>query len=378
MKKYLVVGSGIVGCVIAHELAQKNHSVTIVERRNHIGGNLFDYTDEYGIRVHKYGPHIFHTNKKGIYDYIAQLCELKKYNLICGAVIDGKCVPTAFNFRAVDTFFPQENNIIKERLKTCFPDRESVSVLEMLECNDNYVQKFATFLYEKDYKLYTAKQWGIDPEKIDALVFKRVPIVLSNNYGYFSDLYQAMPVNGYMELIDNLIESDYIDIQLNIDALGKMAFHGNKCFYDNVLYDKVIYTGPLDELFACQYGRLPYRSLRFEWVHEGVDSFQEFPVVAYPQADGFTRITEYKKLPMQDVHGTTYAVEYPISYEFENKAEPYYPVFTHESDVLYRKYKALADDVCNLVCCGRLADFKYYNIDQAIERGLKVSEDILR
>lgn len=378
MKKYLVVGSGIVGCVVAHELAKANNHVTIVERRNHIGGNLFDYMDEHGIRVHKYGPHIFHTNKKTIYEYINKFCELKKYELICGAVIDGKCVPTAFNFKAIDVFFPEESGVIKEHIKLCFPKQESVSVLELLRCDDNYVQKFARFLYEKDYKLYTAKQWGIAPEKVDVSIFNRVPIVLSDKDRYFSDEYQAMPVRGYMELIENLLRLERIEVILNTDALDKISFSENKCFYDGILYDKIIYTGPLDELFGCKYGRLPYRSLRFDWKHENIDSFQELPVVAYPQADGFTRITEYKKLPVQNVKGTTYAVEYPVPYDSAGKVEPYYPVLTTESQSLYIKYRTLADNVSNLLCCGRLADFKYYNIDQAVERGLKVSEEILR
>lgn len=375
--KYFIVGSGVVGCVIAHELAQRGAQVTVWERRNHTGGNLYDFTDEHGIHVHLYGPHIFHTKIERIWNYVSKYCELKDYNLVCGSVIDGKCVPTSFDFQSVDTFFPDEAEIIKEHIKTVFGEQKSATVLEMLDCEDEYVQKFAQYLYDKDYAPYTAKQWGISPEKVDRHIFKRVPILFSYGSKYFDDPYQAIPVNGYTELIDNLLSHKNITVKTNFEALDHIVINNNSLFIDGE-YTKatVVYTGPIDELFDCKYGKLPYRSLRFEWIYEDKDSFQEMPVVAYPQAEGYTRITEYKKLPFQDVKGTTYAIEYPLTYNQGGKNEPYYPVLTEESQMLFEKYKNLAAKVSNLICCGRLADFKYYNIDQAIDRALDIVDEI--
>ena len=375
--KYYIVGSGIVGAVLAAELAKKGNTVQVLERRAHAGGNVYDYDDEYGIHVHHYGPHIFHTNDDEVYRYVSDNCELKDFNLVCGSVMDGKCVPTSFDFSSVDTFFPEETEEIKAHIKAEFGDRASATVLEMLESQDSYVRRFADFLYEKDYKPYTAKQWGIDPEKVDRQIFKRVPILFSYGSKYFSDKYQAMPVKGYMEFIENLLKTPGIELRLNEEALDRFSIRDHQVMDGNKPLDGVlIFTGALDELFGCKHGKLPYRSLRFVWKHEDIDSFQDMPVVAYPQAEGFTRITEYKKLPVQEVRGTTYAVEYPLPYTQGEAMEPYYPVLTEESQELFRKYYEEAKQVRGLAFAGRLAEFKYYNMDQAIRRALDLAREL--
>ena len=376
-KKYYVVGSGIVGCVVARELADAGAQVIVFERRNHTGGNVYDYKDEHGIQVHLYGPHIFHTKIDRVWEYVTKYCEFNDYNLVCGSVMDGKCVPTSFDFESVDVLFPEEADKIKEHIKMVFGDQKSASVLEMLECEDEYVRKFAQYLYDKDYAPYTAKQWGISPDKVDRQIFKRVPVLFSYGSKYFDDPYQAMPVNGYMELIDNLLNHENIEVKTGVEALEHIKIKDNEIYMDNEKIDgTVIYTGPIDELFKCEFGKLPYRSLRFEWKYEDIESFQDMPVVAYPQAEGYTRITEYKKLPVQDVRGTTYAVEYPLPYIQGESNEPYYPVLTEESKVLFDRYVELASGVDGLICCGRLADFKYYNMDLAINRALEVADEI--
>ena len=376
--KYYIVGSGIVGCVIAHELAEKNAEVTIYERREHVGGNLYDFTDEHGIHVHLYGPHIFHTKIERVWEYVTRFCGWQDYNLVCGSVMDGICVPTSFDFESVDKFFPDEAELIKEHIKFVYGDQKSATVLEMLECEDEYVRKFAQYLYDKDYAPYTAKQWGIPPEKVDRQIFKRVPILFSYGSKYFDDPHQAMPETGYTELIKNLLANENISVKKNTEALDIISVNKDMVYINGKPADgTVIYTGPIDELFGCRYGRLPYRSLRFEWKYEDRESFQDMPVVAYPQAEGYTRITEYKKLPCQKVKGTTYAVEYPLPYKKGEANEPYYPVLTDESNELFAKYKELAEQVNNLICCGRLADFKYYNIDQAIDRALDGAEKLM-
>lgn len=375
--KYYIVGSGIVGAVLAAELAKKGNTVQVLERRAHAGGNVYDYDDEYDIHVHHYGPHIFHTNDDEVYRYVSDNCELKDFNLVCGSVMDGKCVPTSFDFSSVDTFFPEEAEEIKAHIKAEFGDRASATVLEMLESQDSYVRRFADFLYEKDYKPYTAKQWGIDPEKVDRQIFKRVPILFSYGSKYFSDKYQAMPVKGYMEFIENLLKTPGIELRLNEEALNRFSIRDHQVMDGDKLLDGVlIFTGALDELFGCKHGKLPYRSLRFAWKHEDIDSFQDMPVVAYPQAEGFTRITEYKKLPVQEVRGTTYAVEYPLPYKQGEAMEPYYPVLTEESQELFQKYYEEAKQVKGLAFAGRLAEFKYYNMDQAIRRALDLAREL--
>lgn len=281
--KYYIVGSGIVGCVIAHELAEKNAEVTIYERREHVGGNLYDFTDEHGIHVHLYGPHIFHTKIERVWEYVTRFCGWQDYNLVCGSVMDGICVPTSFDFESVDKFFPDEAELIKEHIKFVYGDQKSATVLEMLECEDEYVRKFAQYLYDKDYAPYTAKQWGIPPEKVDRQIFKRVPILFSYGSKYFDDPHQAMPETGYTELIKNLLANENISVKKNTEALDIISVNKDMVYINGKPADgTVIYTGPIDELFGCRYGRLPYRSLRFEWKYEDRESFQDMPVVAYP------------------------------------------------------------------------------------------------
>lgn len=380
-KEAFIIGSGITGCILARKLAEKGYNVTVYERRNHIGGNLYDFIDKHGILVHLYGPHIFHTNNETVWKFVNKYSNWEPFCLVCGAVLDDICVPTAFDFTTVDTFFSKEKaSQIKKRLLSKYPNNTTVTVLELLDSDDVYIREYAEFLYEKDYKPYTAKQWGISPETIDKQIFKRVPIRLGYKQAYFDDKYQAMPQKGYTYFISNLLNHQNIHVILNADMAGRIHFKDNRVQIDDNDENIVIYTGALDELFGYCYGYLPYRSLRFEWKYEHKDSFQAMPVVAYPQANGFTRITEYKKLPVQQAEGTTYALEYPLPCSEQDKTnEPYYPVLTEESKNVYKKYKSLANSYVNLICCGRLADFKYYNIDQAIENALnqaKILDDM--
>lgn len=373
----IVVGCGLTGCVIARHLAEQGKNVVILEKRNHIGGNMFDYTDEHGILVQKYGPHTFHTRKKELYDYMLRFEEWKKYKLTCGAVIDGKCTPTPFNFQTIDDFYSTEEAAeLKEHLKAAFPDRETATVVEVMQHPDPIVSGYAKFLFEKDYSLYTAKQWGVSPKEIDPSVLKRVPLRFSYDVGYFDDEFQVMPKHSFTAFFKNLLAHENITVKLGVNALehirvsgGTLLLNGAECGVP------VIYSGALDELFGGKFGKLPYRSLRFEWKHEDKKSIQDMPVVAYPQAEGFTRITEYNKLPVQYSKGTSYAVEYSLPVSANSESEPYYPVLTDKSQNQYDKYRELADNVNNLICCGRLGDFKYYNMDQALERALSICRD---
>lgn len=379
--RYIVVGCGISGATVARLLAESGKKVEIWERRDHIAGNMYDFVEPYGVLVHKYGPHIFHTNNEKVWDFVNRFEDWKPFKLVCGAAWDGKYTPTAFNFKTIDTFYSEEDaKKLKEKLLAAYPGRESATVVEVLQHEDPDIRGYAEYLFENDYAPYTAKQWGISPEEIDPSVLKRVPLRFSYNESYFTDTYEAMPCNSYTRLFENLLQHENITLKLGVEAKDKLVFkNGRVTVAEEENFDvTVIYTGALDELFDLQHGELPYRSLRFEWKHEDVDSFQEAPVVAYPKEPGFTRITEYKKLPLQDVKGTTYAVEYPLPYIKGQTVEPYYPVLTESSQQQYDKYRKLAEGIENLVCCGRLADFKYYNMDQAIEAAMKVVDDLLK
>ena len=373
----LVVGSGLSGAVIARHMAEQGKRVVIWERRDHIGGNMYDYVDEHGFLVQKYGPHTFHTKDKLLYDYMCRYEDWQPYKLTCGAVWDGKYTPTPFNFTTIDTFYPpEEATRLKEKLSATFAGRPTATVVEVLEHPDPDIRGYAQYLFQNDYAPYTAKQWGVSPAEIDPSVLKRVPLRFSYGEGYFDDAYEVMPAHSYTRFFENLLDHPNIRVELGVEALERLTVKEDRLYIDGEAADiPVVYTGALDELFGCVYGRLPYRGLRFEWKYEDKDSLQPAPVVAYPQEAGYTRITEYKKLPVQEGRGTSYAVEYPLPYEEGKAVEPYYPVLTEKSQEQYAKYKALADRIPNLIPCGRLADFKYYNMDQALDRALEVVEN---
>lgn len=378
MKQALVVGCGISGAVIARELAEKGYAVRVLEKRNHIGGNMYDYVDEYGILVHKYGPHTFHTRKKELFDYMCKYAEWDEYHLTCGAEINGICTPTPFNFQTIDDFYSQDTaNELKKEIRKSFPGQNTATVVEALVCGNELIGNYAKFLFDNDYSLYSAKQWGVSPSEIDPSVLKRVPLRFNYDEGYFEDEYQAMPRVSFSSFFENILDHKSISVELNVDALEHIVIQNNKLYYDGdeVEYP-LIYSGPLDELFGCCYGKLPYRSLRFEWKHEEADSFQKYAVVAYPQAKDYVRIIEYKKLPVQNVTGTTYEVEYSLPYRKGENNEPYYPLLTSESQETYGRYAEMAKKVQNLFVCGRLGEFKYYNMDQALEAALRLVKQI--
>lgn len=372
----LIVGCGLTGSVIARELAEKGRRVRIWERRGHIGGNMYDYVDERGFLVQKYGPHTFHTDDPELYRYICRFEDWKDFHLTCGAVWDGKYTPTPFNFTTIDTFFPSVRaEKLKAKLKTLFGGRDTATVLEVLQHPDPDVRAYGEYLFENDYAPYTAKQWGMEPESVDPSVLKRVPLRFSYQEGYFDDEFQVMPERSFTAFFENMLDNPNITVHLGVEALDRLKVKDRSIYVDGVLAGfPIVYTGALDELFGYVHGELPYRSLRFEWRYDTRDGFQSAPVVAYPQEQSYTRITEYKKLPVQNKPGTSYALEYPVHYQPGKKMEPYYPVPTRESATKYLRYRGAADKIPNLICCGRLGDYQYYNMDQALKRALAIAE----
>ncbi len=376
---YIIVGAGLSGGIIARELATKyNKRILIVEKRNHVAGNLFEYENDRGLVVQKYGPHVFHTNSDKAYNYITSFCDPLFYRTKCEAVIDCVSTPSPFNFKTIDQFYaPFHATKLKRKLKEQYGDRESVSIVDLLRSDVDIIRSFAHFLYEKDYKLYTAKQWNLDPSEIDPSVLKRVPVVLSYSDTYFSDKYEFVPRDGFNALYERIISHPNISLRLNEDALDHISldFENGRIMWDGVDI-RVVYTGPVDELFAYRYGLLPYRSLRFDINSEETQQHQNAFIVAYPQEKGFTRITEYSKLPyannkLNNKKFSVYSVEWPIPYDKSNGSEPYYPVLTAKSMEMNKKYQELALGFYGLTICGRLADFKYYNMDQATTRALE-------
>lgn len=372
----IVVGCGLSGSVAARELAERGKKVIILEKRDHIGGNMYDEVDENGILVQKYGPHTFHTNKKELYDYMCKYEEWEPFYLKCMAQIDGKFTPTPFNFQTIDDFYEKDKaEKLKKRIREYYGDVESKTIVELLECEDELIREYANFLFEKDYSLYTAKQWGIKPSEIDVSVLKRVPVNFSYKDRYFEDTYQIMPKHSFTQFFINLLNHENITLKLNEDALKYIEVDtDNKLVKVNgeKWNKQIVYTGPLDQLLKYKYGVLPYRSLRFDYQMKDVKSYQPAPVVAYPQEEGYTRITEYTKIPVQKKDITKIAIEYSLPIKDEKDVEPYYPVLTENSKHTYGQYEYEIKKIKNLKMCGRLAQFKYFNMDQALKNVCKL------
>lgn len=376
---FIIAGAGLSGSVFARIMAEQGHHVLILERRNHIAGNAYDEKNEAGILIHKYGPHIFHTNDEDVYQFVNRFSEWIPFKLKCEVEMCGKSTPSPFNFKTIDQFYePEKASLIKQSLRLAYPDHVIVTVVELLNSDNTLIREYAQMLFDNDYSLYTAKQWGISPSQIDVSVLKRVPVRLDYESMYFTDKYECMPQCGYTEFVKNMITHPNITIRTNADALDMVTLNENSLTFDglNVNPDcHFVYTGPIDRLFDYKFGELPYRSLRFDYQTLPKDSFQNAPVVAYPQVKDYTRITEYKKLPVQEIPGkTTIAVEYPIQYNLKDGTEPYYPIPTETNSKIYQQYLSAAAKYSNLILCGRLAEYKYYNMDQAIASVLKTAQ----
>lgn len=374
----IVIGAGLTGCVIARRLADEmGYKVLIVEKREHVGGNLYDYVDDNGIVVQKYGPHVFHTDSDKIYQFLIKYCEWENYNLKCVVYMCSKNTPSPFNFKTIDDYYgEEESSVIKNEIIKEYGTQDKATIVELLGSDNRIIKEFADFLFEHDYSLYTAKQWGVSPWEIDVSVLNRVPILFSYKDSYFSDKYQILPVGGFTKFIKKLIGHDNIDVTLSSDFTERLKVDtvSKQIFYeDEKLSMPIVFTGELDRLLKYRFDRLPYRSLNFNTITVNENIRQPVPIIAYPEDERITRVVEYKQLPVQDIEGvTTLVEEYPVKYEGDN--EPYYPILTSQSIAQYEKYKNAVAEIPNIYVCGRLGDFKYYNMDQAIKRAFEVFE----
>ena len=368
----VIVGAGVTGSVMAERLASSGKKVLVIERRQHVAGNCYDEVDDNGIIVHKYGPHLFHTDDAQVWDYLSRFTDWQVYQHRVQAVIDGKAVPIPFNFNTLrEVFPPRLADRLEAALLANFDYGARVPILELKRSASEDLRFLADFVYEKIFLHYTEKQWGLTPEEIDGAVTARVPVLIGRDDRYFGDRFQAMPKRGYSVLVRNMLDHKNIKLMLNTDSREVMELRGGAIYLFGQRFDgRVIYTGQLDELFGNEFGALPYRSIKMAFETVATERYQSAPVVNYPNNYDFTRITEFKQIHPMKSSFTTILREYPQEH-IAGKNEPYYPLFTTASREVYDRYLHLLSQIERLAAIGRLAEYCYYDIDDAVKRALE-------
>lgn len=357
---FLVVGAGLAGCTIAERIAsQLDKRILLVEQRNHIGGSAYDYYNDDGILLQKYGPHIFHTNSQEVWDYLHNFTEWNGYVHKVLAKVNGKEVYLPINLDSMELLY---NRVFTpEELKEYF-EKQKVILPEIKNARDVVVSQVGVELYELFFKNYTKKQWGVYPEELDPQVTRRFPVRLNRDTRYFTDTYQGIPKFGFTKMFEKMLNNRNIRILLNTDY---------KEILDSVKFNKLIFTGPIDYFFNYIYNKLPYRSLDFKFETIEMENFQNAAVVNYPNDFDYTRVTEFKHFYFQKHYKTTICYEYP-----KEEGDPYYPIPMHESMRTYQEYREEADKLKNVYFIGRLAEYKYLNMDQVVERALRLFKEI--
>jgi UDP-galactopyranose mutase len=353
---FLVVGAGFAGAVCAERLAAAGKRVLVVDRRPHVGGNAHDELDAAGIRVHRYGPHIFHTNSEQVFDYLSRFTAWWPYEHRVLASVDGRLLPIPINLDTINAVYglALEESDVEPFLVALAEPVDRVRTSE-----DVVVSRVGRKLYETFFRGYTRKQWGLDPSELDASVAARIPVRTNRDDRYFTDRFQAMPLAGYTAMFDAMLSHPNITVRTATDWRS----------IDGVVpYGQIIYTGPVDEFFAHRFDPLPYRSLEFEF--ETIDTVRVQPVgtVNYPNEHAYTRQTEFKHLTGQTHAWTTVVREYPRA-----DGDPYYPIPRPETKEQYERYRQLADTTVGVHFVGRLATYKYYNMDQVVAQALTVA-----
>lgn len=354
MHDWLIVGAGFAGAVLAERLASRGDTVLLIDRRAHVGGNAFDHLDAAGLQIHHYGPHIFHTNSDGVLQYLSQFTEWRPYEHRVLASVDGQLLPIPINLDTINGLYGLK--LTSAELEGFFSSR-AVPVQEVITSRDVVVSRIGEELYEKFFRHYTYKQWGLDPSELDKSVTARVPVRTTRDDRYFTDRHQCMPLHGYSALFQRMLASPRIDVRCNTDYRTAHA-KGER-------WRRMIYTGPIDEFFDHVHGALPYRSLRFVHLTMDCAQWQPVAVVNYPQNQAYTRITEYKHLTGQQHAQTSITVEYPT-----DCGDPYYPVPNERNRARYRSYRDLADALPDTYFVGRLASYQYFNMDQVVAQAL--------
>lgn len=354
---YLIVGAGYAGSVMAERLAsQLNKKVLVVEKRNHIAGNAYDEYDKHGILVHRYGPHIFHTNSKKVFEYLSQFTEWRPYEHKVLAKLNGSLYPIPINRLTVNKLY--NKNFTTEREVNEFFESVRENRHPILNSEDIIVNQVGVDLFEKFFRYYTKKQWNLEPSELSPSVCGRIPVRTNDDCRYFTDKYQFMPKDGYTKMFEKILVHKNIEVILNTDY---------KDILEDVKFDKMIYTGPIDYFFDYKYGKLPYRSIRFELKTHESEEYQSAPVINHVDGSvNFTRVTEYKKLTGQKSNFTTITREYA-----SEKDEPYYPIPTKGNQQLFQRYFEESSKLKSVSFIGRLAEYKYYNMDQVVAKILR-------
>jgi UDP-galactopyranose mutase len=351
---YLIIGAGFAGCVLAERLAAGlDKRVLVVDKRSHIGGNAYDCYDDHGILIHKYGPHIFHTNSREVFTYLSRFTEWHPYQHRVRAWVDGRLVPIPINLDTINALYGTKFDSFQ---LADFYRSVAEPRAELRTSEDVILNQVGRELYEKFFRNYTRKQWGLDPSELDAAVTARVPTRTNRDDRYFTDAYQAMPLKGFTRMFERILDHPNIKVLLNTD------YHEIE---GSILYDEVICTGPIDEYFDYRFGRLSYRSLQFQWETTDAERIQPVAVVNYPNDNLYTRVTEFKHLTGQQHPKTTRVYEYP-----QAEGDPYYPIPRAENAELYKRYHELAAATPGVQFVGRLGTYKYYNMDQVVAQAL--------
>lgn len=359
---FLIVGAGFAGSVMAERIAsQLNKKVLVVEKRNHIAGNAYDEYDEHGILLHRYGPHIFHTNSKDVFEYLSLFTEWIPYEHKVLAKVGNELYPIPINRITINKLYNLDLKT-EDEVKAYFKSVKEKR-FPILNSEDIIVNQVGNDLFEKFFKHYTKKQWDLEPKELSPSVCGRIPVRTNDDCRYFTDKYQFMPKDGYTKMFERILNHKNIKVFLNTDY---------KNILNSVKFDKMIYTGPIDYFFNYKFGKLPYRSMRFEFKNLSQAFFQETAQINYvDESSEFTRIIEHKLLSKQNSDNTTISFEYP-----QKNGEPFYPVPTEENRHQYLSYKKDSEKLSNVIFCGRLAEYQYYNMDQVVANTLKLFKNI--